>query len=123
MVVFNVENAMPWEIALVFLLIALAILVAFAIPVVFRLGETLKNINQTLTTVNKDLPTVMENVEEISGTVNNISKKVEHTVEDIVELEQLFSKEIKEPLQNIANSIGMLLQIVNRLFDKKKKSK
>ena len=114
---------MPWEIALVIFLLSLTVLIYLTIPVLLRLRETLKNLNRTLEIVNSDLPVVMDNVQEISGTVNSISKKVEKTVEDIVELEQLFSKEIKEPLQNIASSIGMLLSIVNKLFDKKKHSK
>lgn len=109
-----------WEVALVVLLLSLVVLVYTAIPALLRLRTTLKHVNRTLDVVNHDLPQVMQNVEEISSTVNSISKKVEHTVEDVVELEQLFSREIKEPLQNIANSIGMLLSIVNKLFDKKK---
>lgn len=112
-----------WEVALIVLLLSLVALIYTAIPALLRLRTTLKNVNRTLEVVNQDLPAVMENVEEISGSVNSISKKVENTVDDIVELEQLFSKEIKEPLQNIANSIGMLLSIVNKLFDKKKKEK
>lgn len=114
---------MPWEIALVILLLSLVVLIYLTIPVVLKLRETLKNLNRTLEIVNSDLPDVLENVNEITGSVSTISKKVENTVDDIVELEQLFSKEIKEPLQNIANSIGMLLQLVNKLFDKKKKEK
>ncbi len=117
------ENVMPWEIALVILLLSLVVLIYMAIPVLLRLRETLKKLNRSLEILNSNLPEVMENVQEISGTVNSISKKVENTVEDIVELEQLFSKEIKDPLQNIANSIGTLLTIVNKLFDIKKKNK
>ncbi len=111
---------MAWEIALIVFFLSLTVLVYLLIPVVLKLKDTLQNVNKTLSIVNKDLPELMENVQDISVTLNTVSKKVETTVNDVVELEQLFSKEIKQPLQNIANSIGMLLQILNRLFDKKR---
>ena len=112
---------MVWEYALTILLLSLVVLIYLSIPVILKFRETLKKLNQTLDIVNSDLPEVMENVRDISESIYSISGKVEDTVEDIVELEQLFSKEIKDPLQNIANSIGMLLQLVNKLFDKKTK--
>ncbi len=112
---------MAWEIALIVFFLSLTVLVYLLIPVVLKLKDTLQNVNKTLSIVNKDLPELMENVQDISVTLNTVSKKVETTVNDVVELEQLFSKEIKQPLQNIANSIGMLLQILNKLFDKKRR--
>ena len=112
---------MAWEIALIIFFLSLTVLVYLLIPVVFKFKETLKQINNTLGIVNKNLPDLMNNVQDISETLTVVSKKVEATVDDVVELEQLFSKEIKQPLQNIANSIGMLLQILNKVFDKKKK--
>ncbi len=111
---------MAWEIALIVFFLSLTVLVYLLFPVVLKLKDTLQNVNKTISIVNKDLPELMENVQDISVTLNTVSKKVESTVDDVVELEQLFSKEIKQPLQNIANSIGMLLQILNKLFDKKR---
>ena len=111
---------MAWEIAFVVFLLSLTVLVYLTIPVVLRLKDTLKKTNKTLDLLNEDLPEILDNMAEISGTLSDVSKKVESTVDDVVALEQLVSKEIKEPLQNIANTIGMLLQIANKLFDRKK---
>jgi len=112
---------MAWEIAFVVFLISLTVLVYLTIPVVLRLKDTLKKANHTLDVLNKELPEIMENIADISDTLTSVTQKVESTVDDIVQLEQLVSKEIKQPLQNIANSIGMLLQLANKLFEKKKK--
>ena len=110
-----------WETALVFLLLSSTVLVILAIPVVFKLRESLKKGNKTLDILNKDLPDIMDNLTEISKRVNSASSKIETTVEDIAELEQLISKEIKQPLQNIAQSIATLLHLANKLFDRKSK--
>lgn len=111
---------MAWEIAFVVFLLSLTVLVYLTIPVVLRLKDTLKKTNTALDLLNEDLPEILDNVAEISGTLTTVSKKVETTIDDVAELEHLVSKEIKEPLQNIATTIGMLLQIANKLFDRKK---
>jgi ABC-type transporter Mla subunit MlaD len=71
--------------------------------------------------VNNDLPDIMTNVNEICDSLNNTVQKVESTVDDVVELEQIITNEIKEPLKNIAQAIAMLLQLANKLFDRKAK--
>jgi len=114
---------MAWEIALIIFLLSLTVLIYLLIPFIFKMKNTLSKLNITLDALNKDLPEIMNNVQEISQTVSSVSGKIEDTVDDVVELEKLVSKEIKEPLQNIANSIGMLLQLINKLFDKKKSAK
>jgi len=111
---------MAWEIAFIIFLLSLTVLVYLTIPLVLRLKDTLKKTNQALDLLNEDLPDILDNVAEISGTLSSVSKKVESTVDDVAELEHLISNEIKEPLQNIANTIGMLLQLANKLFDRKK---
>ena len=110
-----------WEGAFVIFLLSLTVLVYLTIPVMLKLRESLKKANKTMDILNKDLPGIMDNLSEISGRVNKASSKLESTVEDIAELEQLISKEIKQPLQNIAQSIGMLLHLANKLFDRKSK--
>jgi hypothetical protein len=71
--------------------------------------------------LNKDLPDVLSNMSAITGTLNTTTKKIETTIDDVVEIEQMVSKEIKQPLQNIASSIATLLQLANRIFDRRSK--
>ncbi|HHJ52109.1 MAG TPA: DUF948 domain-containing protein [Caldithrix abyssi] len=111
---------MAWEVAFVVFLISLTVLVFLTIPVVMRLKDTLKKVNHTLDVLNKDLPEIMDNIADISDTLTGVTEKIESTVNDVAQLEQLVSKEIKQPLQNIANSIGLFLQLANRLFERKK---
>lgn len=110
---------MAWEIALIIFLLSLTVLLYMLIPVIFNLRNTLKKVNGTLDVLNDDLPEILENVKDISGVVTSISGKIEDTIDDVIEIEQMVSKEIKVPLQNIANSIGLLLQLVNKIFDKR----
>ncbi len=110
-----------WESAFVIFLLSLTVLVYLTVPVLLKLRETLKKTNKTLDILNKDLPDIMDNLSDISERVNKASSKIETTVEDIAELEQLISKEIKQPLQNIAQSVATLLHLANKVFVRKSK--
>lgn len=112
---------MIWETAIVIFLLSLTVLVYLTIPLLLKFRESLKKLNQTIDTVNNDLPGIMTNVNEICDSLNNTVQKVESTVDDVVELEQIITNEIKEPLKNIAQAIAMLLQLANKLFDRKAK--
>lgn len=114
---------MVWEIALVIFLLSGTVVLYLLIPFLLRMRETLKHANQTLRILNKDLPDILDNVKEISSSANAASKKITTTVENLAELEKVFSKEIKEPLQNVAKALGMLLQILDKLFNRFKKQK
>jgi len=112
---------MVWETALAFFLLSLTVFIYLAVPVLFNLKSTLKKASRTLDILNKDLPDILDNVSEIGETVNGATKKIESTVEDLAELEQLVSKEIKQPLQNVAQSIASLLSLANKIFDRRSK--
>jgi len=108
-----------WEFAFVFFLVALTILVFLCIPALLEFRTTLRRFNKSLQIVNQDLPEILQNVRQITDTVNNASKKLDTSVKNVVELEQMISNEIKQPLQNIAQTIAMLLQVFNKIFRRK----
>jgi len=107
---------MLWEFAFVFFLVALTVLVFLTIPSVLELKTTLKRINRTLGILNEDLPDILKNVKDVTETVNSATDKLDTAVRNVVELEQMVSNEIKQPLQNIAQTIATILQIVNKVF-------
>ena len=112
---------MVGEITFAMFMLSLTVLVIFIIPVVYKFRETLKGVNRTLDVVNEDLPDILANVHDVTDSVNSASKKIDKVVGDISELEQLILTDIKAPLQNIAKAITMLLQLTNKLFDRRKK--
>ncbi len=112
---------MVWEVAFVIFLLSLTVLVYLLIPVVIRFRETLGKVNKTLDVLNDDLPEIVKNVNTISERVNTMMKTAEETVEDIAHLEHTISKEIKEPLQNVAQIVATLIQLINRMFLRSKK--
>lgn len=107
---------MVWEVAFVIFLLSLTVLVYLLIPVVLRFRDTLGRVNKTLDVLNEDLPEILKNVRSASERVDGIIDTAEKTVEDVSQLEYTISKEIKEPLQNIAQVIGTLIQIINKVF-------
>ena len=112
-----------WETALAFLLIALAVLAFQLIFLVLQVKDTAKRLKRTLEVVNKDLPEVMEHVTVITRTMASSSTKLETTVKDIAEIERIVSDEIKDPIKHIAQTVSTVLQLVNRVFFRKKKQK
>ncbi len=107
---------MVWEIAFVIFLLSLTVLTYLLIPVVLRFRDTLGRVNKTLDAVNEDLPEILKNVKDISQRVDGIVDTADKTVQDVSQLEYTISKEIKEPLQNIAQVVGTLIQIMNKVF-------
>jgi|GEM_PF-1378005 uncharacterized protein YoxC len=114
---------MVWEVAFVIFLLSLTVLVYLLIPVVIRFRDTLGKVNKTLDAVNKDLPEILEHVRTVSERVDGIVDTAQKTVEDVAQLEYTITKEIKEPLQNIAQVIGTLIQLFNRVFYRPQPSK
>lgn len=108
-----------WEFAFVVFLVSLMFLVFLTIPSVLELRKTLRRVNKTLAILNQDLPDILKNVKDISVIVNSASAKLDTSVKNVVELEQLVSKEIRQPLQNIAQTIATVLQLLNRIFHRK----
>ncbi len=110
---------MVWEIALVIFLLSFTVLIYLTIPVVLQFKSMLRKAGRTLDVLNDDLPDILKNLNELSETANETSQKVKSAVTDITELEKLLSDEIKKPLQNIAQSVATLLQLLNKLFLRK----
>ena len=73
--------------------------------------------------LNEDLPDILKNVKDVSETVNSATDKLDTAVKNVVEIEQLVSKEIRQPLQNIAQTIATILQIINKIFHWKSSKK
>jgi uncharacterized protein YoxC len=115
---------MLWEHALVILLLVLTVLVILLIPTVVQFFRTLQKLSKTLDGVNHDLPQILENLEEITGYTTRASRKLNHAVDDIVEVQQKISDELKEPaLDAIATLSGLIkgLQTFVTYFMKKRK--
>ncbi len=111
-----------WEVAFVIFLLSLTVLVYLLIPVVLRFRETLGKVNKTLLVLNDDLPEILKNVQSITERLDRVMKTAEGAVEDIANIERTVTKEIKEPLMNIAQIIGTVIQLLNRLLSWPKKS-
>jgi uncharacterized protein YoxC len=115
---------MLWEQALTVLLLVLTVLVILLIPTVVQLLKTLKKFSKTLDEVNEDLPQIMENLEEITSYTTRATRTINHAVEDVVEVQQKISDELKEPaLDTIATLAGLLkgVQTFVTYFIKKKR--
>lgn len=110
-----------WEVAFIIFLLSLTVLVYLLIPVVLRFRDTLGRLNKTLVILNDDLPEILKNIESITERLDKVMKTAEDAVEDIVKIEHTITKEIKEPLINIANIIGTVIQLLNRLLTWPKK--
>jgi predicted PurR-regulated permease PerM len=114
---------MVWEIALVILLLVLTVLIILMIPTAVQFLRTLQKFNKTLDEVNRDLPQIMEHLEEITDYTARASRRINHAVDDVVEIQQKISNELKEPaLDTIATIAGMFkgLQTFLTYFVKKR---
>lgn len=115
---------MVWEIALVILLLVLTVLVILLIPTVVQFYRTLQKLNKSLDEINRDLPQIMENVEEITDYTSRATRRIDHAVDDVVEIQQKISDELKEPtLDMIATLSGVFkgLQTFVTYFVKKRR--
>jgi len=108
-----------WEAVLVFLMISVIVLIFQVVFLVYRAREAIAKFNDTMESVNKNLPEVMENVATITKSAATTSSKLETAVEDIAEIEQIVSKEIKDPIKNIAQAVGTVINLANRIFFRK----
>jgi len=115
---------MVWEIALVILLLVFTVLAILLIPTVVQFYRILHKFNNTLNEINRDLPQIMENLEEITDHASRATRRIDHAVDDVVDIQQRISDELKEPaLDTIATLAGVVkgLQTFVAYFIKKKK--
>ncbi len=105
-----------WEVAFVIFLLSLTVLVYLLIPVVLRFRNTLGRVNKTLVILNDDLPDILKHIQNITERLDRVLKTVEDTVEDVAQLEHTITKEIKEPIFNIAQVVGTLIQLLNKIL-------
>ncbi len=112
-----------WEIAFTLFLLSLTALVILLIPVVFQFRNSVKKINDTLDTVNKDLPELIENLKQISKALNTTTEKIEKAINDIADLERIFVREIKVPLQTVGSVISSLVHFMTNILTKRVKKK
>jgi len=115
---------MLWEYALVILLLVLTVLVILLIPTVVQFFRTLQKFSKTLDEFNQDLPQIMDNLEEITDYTSRATRKINHAVDDVVDVQQKISDELKEPaLDTIATLAGVFkgVQTFVTYFMKKRK--
>ena len=115
---------MVWEIALVILLLVLTVLAILLIPTVVQFYRTLQKLNKSLDEINRDLPQIMENLEGITDHASRATRRIDHAVDDVVDIQQRISDELKEPaLDTIATLAGVFkgLQTFVTYFVKKKR--
>jgi uncharacterized protein YoxC len=115
---------MVWEQALAILLLVLTVLAILMIPTVVQFYRALNKFNKTLDEINRDLPQIMENIEEITDHTSRASRRIDHAVDDVIDIQQRISDELKEPaLDTIATLAGMFkgLQTFVTYFVKKKR--
>ena len=115
---------MVWEQALTILLLVLTVLAILLIPTVVQFYRALNKFNKTLDDINRDLPQIMENIEEITDHTSRASRRIDHAVDDVIDIQQRISDELKEPaLDTIATLAGMFkgLQTFVTYFVKKKR--
>ena len=115
---------MVWEIALVVLLVALSVLVILIIPAVLNLMKTLSKLSDTLDTVNKELPDILADVSEITYQASKTSERLHDAVDDIAQLERRVAHHVKEPMLEVAASLGGFLRALQAFltyFVKKEK--
>ena len=115
---------MVWEQALTILLLVLTVLAILMIPTVVQFYRALNKFNKTLDEINRDLPQIMENIEEITDHTSRASRRIDHAVDDVIDIQQRISDELKEPaLDTIATLAGMFkgLQTFVTYFVKKKR--
>lgn len=115
---------MVWEIALVIALLVLTVLIILLIPTVVQFLRTLQKFNKTLDELNRDLPQIMEHLEEITNHTARATRRINHAVDDVLEIQQKISDELKEPaLDMIATLSGVFkgLQTFVTYFVKMKK--
>jgi len=75
---------MNWETSLLILSLAVAVGVAFTIPVLLQLLRTIRNLDRTVTTLNQDLPRILKNVDFITDHVRMSVEEIRATVEQAV---------------------------------------
>jgi uncharacterized protein YoxC len=115
---------MVWEQALTILLLVLTVLAILMIPTVVQFYRALNKFNKTLDEINRDLPQIMENIEEITDHTSRAIRRIDHAVDDVIDIQQRISDELKEPaLDTIATLAGMFkgLQTFVTYFVKKKR--
>jgi len=74
---------MNLEIIRYILLGFLLLMVALALPLLYKLWRTVEEINLTLRTLNSRLPSILKNIEEITGNVNEATTNVNMRISEL----------------------------------------
>lgn len=71
------------EIIFIVMAVVFLVLVALAVPFLFQIWRTARNMAVTLETLNRSLPGIMKNMEEITANVNKAAGAMNREVEDL----------------------------------------
>ncbi len=75
---------MSWETSLFILCLAVVVLVAFLIPVLLQLRQTIQNLDTTVTTLNQNLPRILKNLDSITENIRHSVAAVRATLEETI---------------------------------------
>ena len=107
---------MLWENALVILILVFTVLIILLIPTVVQFYRTLKKLSHTIDEINKELPPIMENLEEITSYTTRATRKINHAVDDVVDVQQKISDELKEPALDVIATLAGVFKGVQTFF-------
>jgi uncharacterized protein YoxC len=106
---------MNWETSLFILCLAVAVLVAFTIPVLLQLRRTVQNLDVTVTTLNQNLPQILKNVDYITENIRQSVHAVRATVEETINRSL---PSILENVDRLTSTVGKSVEMVrNRVED------
>lgn len=108
--------------------------IAFVVGAIF-LGRTLKNMSMAIEEVNKILESNKRNIESIMTDVENITKSTSEVMDDVQQSvgslkQSIYNAEktvsstknyVLKPVYKSLNYTHMILKIINKLVDKKRK--
>ncbi|MGD0280463.1 MAG: DUF948 domain-containing protein [Smithella sp.] len=99
------------EIALLFLVSILILLVIFCIPILLQMWRILKDITMTLQTLNQSFPVILKNLEEITTNVNSSTAVINQKIQNFNNA----SNRSHALVDDIINNIQYLAPIVLKL--------
>jgi len=100
---------MNWETSLFILCLAVAVLVAFTIPVLLQLRRTVQNLDVTVTTLNQNLPQILKNVDYITENIRQSVHAVRATVEETINRSL---PSILENVDRLTSTVGKSVEMV-----------
>lgn len=122
---------MLWEISLLIIALAVVALVFFLIPTLRQIRQTAKSVEETTRTLNHNLPAILNNLDDISSnlasTTNHVHRQVEGVseildsvrgvVNDVVEIEKSFRRDIELPFREISTTLTGILRGIRAFLD------